>query len=243
MSALAGAQVLIVGGSSGIGFAVAAALIAEGAEVTIASSNPEKVAGAEARLGRRAHGLVLDVRDEASVEAGCGELDRIDHLVYTAGDWGGARQAGRIDGLDLGAAPEVFAVRFWGAIAVIKHALDKLAGNASITLTNGAIAHRPRPGAALSSAMAGAIEHLTRALAIELAPRRVNCVCPGYVVTEVWDGMPEAEREKFLADATAHQPLARAAAPEEIAEAYLHSMRASYATGQIFINDGGFSLV
>jgi len=241
MSALEGTHVLVVGGSSGIGFAVAAALIGEGAEVTIASSDRAKVAAAAARLGTGARGLVADVRDEASIEASLAALDAIDHLVYTAGDWG--RQVQRIDRLDVAAAPDVFAVRFWGAVAVIKCALGKLATEGSITLTNGAIAHRPRPGAALSSAMAGAIEHLTRALAIELAPRRVNCVCPGYVVTEVWDGMPEAERQKFLSDATGHQPLARPAAPEEIAEAYLYSMRASYATGQIFINDGGFSLV
>ncbi len=243
MSRFEGQHVLIVGGSSGIGFAVATALLAEGARVTIASSDPAKVARARQRLGGAARGVTVDVRDEASVASCCAALDGIDHLVYTAGDWGQVRQAQHIGEVDLGIAPGIFAVRFWGAVRVIKHALEPLAEQGSITLTNGSIAHRPRPGAALSSAMAGALEHLVRALAVELAPRRVNCVCPGYVVTEVWDSMPEDARRDFLARATAHQPLPRPAAPQEIAEAYLHAMRASYATGQVFINDGGFSLV
>jgi NAD(P)-dependent dehydrogenase (short-subunit alcohol dehydrogenase family) len=145
--------------------------------------------------------------------------------------------------LDLDTAGEVFAVRFWGALRAVKHAIEHMADEGSITLTNGVVAHRPRKGAPLSTAMAGAIEHLTQGLAVDLAPRRVNVVCPGLVLTEVWDSMPEAQREERLRQMTAAQPLPRAGAPDEIADAYLYLMRGTFSTGQVLVVDGGRTLV
>ena len=95
----------------------------------------------------------------------------------------------------------------------------------------------------MSAAMAGAVEHAALALAVELAPIRVNMVCPGYVKTEVWAGMPEAEREAFLSKMTARQPLPRAAEAAEVAEAYIYLMRGGYTTGQVMRLDGGWSMV
>ena len=93
------------------------------------------------------------------------------------------------------------------------------------------------------TAMAGAIEHLTRALAVDLAPLRVNAVCAGYVLTEVWDRIPEDQREAQLRRMTERQPLPRAGDPAELAEAYLYLMRGTFSTGQVLIVDGGMSLV
>ena len=90
--------------------------------------------------------------------------------------------------------------------------------------------------------MAGAVEHLTRALALDLAPLRVNAVCPGLVLTEVWDSIPEDRREEQLRRMTARLPLPRAGDPAEIAEAYLYLIRGTYSTGQVLIVDGGFTL-
>jgi len=105
------------------------------------------------------------------------------------------------------------------------------------------VAHRPRKGAALNTAMAGAIEHLTRALAVDLAPVRVNAVCPGLVLTEVWNSIPDETRAEQLRRMTARLPLPRAGEPDEVAEAYLHLIRASYSTGQVLIVDGGMTLI
>jgi NAD(P)-dependent dehydrogenase (short-subunit alcohol dehydrogenase family) len=163
-----------------------------------------------------------------------------DHLVYTAGDWP-IRPALTGDSAewDIAGAGQVFAVRFWGALTAIKHGTRFIAPEGSITLTDGAIAHRPRKGAAVSTAMAGAVEHLVRGLAVELAPVRVNGVCPGIVVTEIFGDAPE-ERVREM---TKRQPLARGGTPAELAEAYLYLMRGTYTTGQVLIVDGGRTLV
>ena len=236
-------RVVVIGGSSGIGFAVAQRARDDGAQVVIGSSNGTNVAAAVSRLGANASGTAVDVRDEASVATFFEQLGPFDHLVFTAGDWGAVRAGGALAELDLEGANAIFAVRFWGALAAIKHAQGRISTDGSITLTDGVIAHRPRKDAALNTAMAGAIEHLTRALAVDLAPLRVNAVCPGYVLTEVWDRIPEDQREAQLRRMTERQPLPRAGDPAELAEAYLYLMRGSFSTGQVLIVDGGMSLI
>ncbi|MDA1075088.1 MAG: SDR family oxidoreductase [Proteobacteria bacterium] len=236
-------RVVVIGGSSGIGFAVAQRSRDEGAQVVIGSSGHANVDAAVKKLGERASGFAVDVRDETSVKSFFDEVGSFDHLVFTAGDWGAVRAGSTMADLDLAAAGAILSVRFWGAVAAIKHAQGRISDSGSITLTNGAIAHRPRKGAALSTAMAGAIEHLVRALAVDLAPMRVNAVCPGFVLTEVWNSIPEDQREKRLLQMTQRQPLPRAGSPAEVAEAYLYLMRGTFSTGQVLIVDGGMTLI
>jgi NAD(P)-dependent dehydrogenase (short-subunit alcohol dehydrogenase family) len=243
-TSLSGKRVVVIGGSSGIGFAVARAALDDGATVTIGSSSADKVAAAAARLGNGAQGAVVDVKDEASVAGFFEGAGPLDHLVFTAGDWGGPLLSGQnIPTLDVAAMGGVFGVRFWGAVSAIKHATRALAPDGSITLTNGMVAHRPRKGAAIGSAMAGAVEHLTRALAVDLAPVRVNAVCPGLILTEVWDSIPEDQREERFKQMTARQPLPRVGMPDEVAQAYLYLMRGGYTTGQVLVVSGGSSIV
>jgi NAD(P)-dependent dehydrogenase (short-subunit alcohol dehydrogenase family) len=235
-------RVVIVGGSSGIGAAVAEAALAEGARVMVGSSAQAKVEAAVARLGHGASGFNIDVIDPSNVASAIAGLGGFDHLVFTAGDWGGPRR-GAIKDVDMDAAKGMFSVRFWGALAVVKAALGGIAPDGSITLTNGMIAHRPRPGASVSSAMAGAVEHLAVGMAVELAPIRVNCVCPGYVRTEVWDSIPADSREAQLAAFTKSQPLPRVGEPVEVARAYIYLMAGGYTTGQVLKVDGGMGII
>lgn len=237
---LEGAKVLVVGGGSGIGFAVAEAAAAAGAAVTIASTNAERVAQAAARLGNAAESATLDVTDEAGVQAFF-EGRSFDHIVTTAGDWGGPRRVALAE-MDLAGQAAVFKVRFWGALAVAKHGAPTLPPGGSLTLTDGMIAHRPSKGSAVSTAMAGAIEHLTRGLAVELAPVRVNCVCPGLIRTGVWESIPQEQRQARLTQMTARQLLPRIGEPSEAAEAYLYLMKAGYTTGQVLKVEGGLAL-
>ena len=227
-------KVVIVGGTSGIGLAVAEAALAQGAKVVVASSQQASVDAALKRLGDGAEGHAIDVNDEASVAGVFERIGAFDHLVYTAGDWG-SFVGGPLAGVDLNAAKAALGVRFWGALAVIKHGHGKIAEGGSITLTDGMMAHRPMKGAALSTAILGAIEYLTRGLALDLAPIRVNCVCPGLVMTERNSAMPAAAAERY----TARLPLARGAVPDEVAQAYLYLMRGGYTTGQVLMVDGG----
>ena len=234
---LQGQRVVVIGGTSGIGFAVAHGAHAEGARVVIGSSGHAKVDAAKARLPG-AEGFAVDVKDEASVAAFFERIGPLDHLVFTAGDWG-SFGGGALASVDVANAASAFAVRFWGAVTAAKHAVKTMAQNGSITLTDGMIAHRPRKGAAISSAMAGAVEHLTRALAVELAPIRVNAVCPGLIATEIWNAIPEAQRQERWDRMTRKLLVSRIGTPREAAEAYLYLMRGGYTTAQVLRVDGG----
>jgi NAD(P)-dependent dehydrogenase (short-subunit alcohol dehydrogenase family) len=88
-----------------------------------------------------------------------------------------------------------------------------------------------------------AVLHMTRALAVDLAPLRVNAVCPGFVLTEVWNSIPADRREEQIKQMTQRQPLPRAADPKEVAEAYLYLMRGGFSTGQVLVVDGGRTLI
>ncbi|MBS0409075.1 MAG: SDR family oxidoreductase [Proteobacteria bacterium] len=236
---LDGKRVLVVGGGSGIGLAVAQGAAKAGASVTVASTNLDKLKPAAADVGGEA--AVLDVTDEAAVEAFFAAARPFDHIVTTAGDWGRPR-GGALADLDLQAAADVFKVRFWGALAVAKHGGPRLPTGGSLTLTDGMIAHRPSKGSAVSTAMAGAIEHLTRALAVELAPARVNCVCPGLIRTGIWDSIPDERRQATFERMTSRQLVPRVGEPDEAAAAYLFLMTSGYTTGQVIQVEGGSAL-
>lgn len=236
---LQGARVLVVGGGSGIGFAVARAAKAEGANVTIASTNAGRLEAAAGLLGG-VEWAVLDITDEAAVAAHFRNRGDLDHVVTTAGDWGSARR-GPFVGMDMSEAEALFRVRFWGAAILAKRAAWHLEDGGSITLTSGMSAFKPQKGSVMATAMAGSIEHLTYGLAVELAPIRVNAVFPGGVATEIFAGLPEEMRRTEEARFTS-QPLPRIARPEEVAEAYLYAMKATYTTGQVIKVDGGGEL-
>ena len=237
MSEFSGKKIVIIGGTSGIGLAVAARCAALGADVVVASSSQAKVDAARGVLPTGTVASVVDVTDEPQVAALFERVGPFDHLVFTAGDWG-PMSGSRLRDLDLDRAADVFAVRFWGGLAAAKHAHPSIAAGGSITLTDGLIAHRPRPGAAVSTAMAGAIEHLVTGLAVELAPVRVNAVCPGLIVTDALAAVP-AERITAM---TKRQAVPRVGSPDEAAEAYLYLMRGTYTTGQVLHVDGGMGL-
>jgi NAD(P)-dependent dehydrogenase (short-subunit alcohol dehydrogenase family) len=235
---LSGKTVVVIGGTSGIGFAVARAALDAGARVVVGSSQAAKVEAVAASLGAGASGHTVDVGDEGSVAGFFAAVGPFDHLAYTAGDWS-ASGRGDLGGLAVAEAGAIFKVRFWGAVHACKYAQPNMAAGGSITLTNGMIAHRPSKGSALSTAMAGAIEHLTEGLAVEMAPLRVNCVCPGMVRTEVWNSIPEDGREARIAEMTKRQLIPRIGEPAEVAQAYLYLMRGGYTTGQVLQVDGG----
>jgi NAD(P)-dependent dehydrogenase (short-subunit alcohol dehydrogenase family) len=234
---LEGKRVIVVGGSSGIGFAVAELARAQGANVVVGSSTETRVNAAVERL-QGVTGRVIELRDEASVAGFFAEVGGFDHLVMTAGDWGGPMFVSCRE-LNLTQARELLAVRFWGVLAAVKHCCDTIAQNGSITLTSGMLTHRPRKGAPLATAVGGAVEHLTRGLAMDLAPVRVNAVCPGIILTEHVKQMPEAR----VQSAVMPLPVPRGGSPAEAAKAYVYLMLNGYVTGQVLPVDGGGLLV
>ncbi len=236
---LQGAKILVVGGGSGIGFSVAKTALGEGAEVTIASTNADKLADASARLGGVAT-AVLDITDETAVAAFFAGSGIYDHIVSTAGDWGeGGR--GPVAELDMKKAEDLFRVRLWGSAILAKHGAARLNAGGSLTFTGGMSAWRPAKGSVMATAMAGSLAHLTLGLAKELAPLRVNAVFPGGVATEVYEVLSDSTKAAWQAR-FASFPLPRIGEPDEVAEAFLYLMKAGYTTGQILQVDGGSML-
>ena len=237
-SSLTGKRVVVIGGSTGVGFAVAEAALAEGASLVIGSSQAGNVEAAVKRLGEGASGFAVDVADEADVAAFFEKVGAFDHLVFTAGDWGGSFFAPVRD-LNIAEMQAGLAVRFWGALAAVKHGCRTIAPDGSITLTGGMLAHRPLKGAPVVTAVAGAIEHLTVGLSLDLAPVRVNAVCLGMIGTDRTMTMPEAMLKAF----TDRLPMPRVGDPAEAAQAYIYLMRGGYTTGQVVVVDGGGAVV
>jgi NAD(P)-dependent dehydrogenase (short-subunit alcohol dehydrogenase family) len=233
---LANQRIVIIGGSSGMGLATARAAAAAGAFVTIASGDQGRLDAALAGLPGNCDGAVVDTRSEAGVAALFARAGELDHLVYTAGD---ALRQRPLRDLSVDEARQLFEVRFWGAVAAVKHAAPRVRPGGSIVLTSGTIGVRPAPGAALAAGGAGAIEGLTRGLAVELAPIRVNAVRPGAIRTPMWDRIPEPQREALfatLAERTLTKAIGEAG---QIAATHLFLMENRFVTGTVLTVDGG----
>ena len=233
-------RVVIIGGTSGIGLAVAEASVAEGAQVVVASSSQSRVDTAVARLGAAAIGQVLDVTDSDAAGRLFDSLDVVDHVVYTAGE---ALWLMPIRDLDLERARGFFQTRYFGALNVVHAAADHLRPTGSVTLTSGSAGERPGAGWALAASVCGGVNSLTRALALDLAPIRVNAVAPGVARSPLWSQLSEADRNNLYAELGDSLPVGRVGEVDDIAQAYLYCMTQSYGTGTVLNVDGGSLLV
>jgi len=233
-------RVVVVGGSSGIGLAVAQLAAAQGAKVVIVSSNAERVQKAAESIGPEAQGQAVDVSDERAIATFFTKLGSFDHLVFTAGD---SLQLQELVSTDLQQARRAFELRYWAALAAVKYGSPQLRKGGSIVLTTGIAGQRPRKGWVLAASVCGTIEALTRALAIELAPIRVNAVSPGLVRTNLWQNMSVKEREERYESVGKSLPVGRVGEASDIAQAYLFLMQEGFATGQTVVVDGGAVLV
>jgi NAD(P)-dependent dehydrogenase (short-subunit alcohol dehydrogenase family) len=233
-------RVVVLGGSSGIGLAVAEEAASQGAEVVIVSSKAERVQEAIRSIGGDARGQAVDLSDERAVESFFTSLGAFDHLVFTAGD---SLQLHQLADTDLKQARRAFELRYWSALATVKYGSPQIRKDGSIVLTTGVAGRRPHSGWVIAASVCGTIEALTRALAIELAPIRVNAVCPGVVRTNLWQNMSSAEKEELFESVGKRLPVGRVGEAHDIAQAYLFLMKEGFSTGQTVVVDGGTVLV
>jgi NAD(P)-dependent dehydrogenase (short-subunit alcohol dehydrogenase family) len=229
-------RVVLLGGTSGIGLAAATAAAAAGASVVVASSSAARVDAALERLPATAEGRVVDLLDEAAVGALFVEIGRFDHLVYTAGE---ALALGLVAETSVATARAALELRVWGAYAAVKHAAPHLREGGSIVLSSGSAGSRPHPGWSVGALICGGVEGLTRALAVELAPVRVNAVRPGVVRTDLWRGMAEEDRDGMYAAIAADLPVGRVGEAADVAASCLYLMDNGYTTGTVLTVDGG----
>ncbi|PPQ26699.1 SDR family oxidoreductase [Rhodopila globiformis] len=237
---LGGKRIVILGGSSGIGLAVAQAASREGAAAVIVSSRQARIDAALATLPAGTEGRAADLADEAAVRALFQDLGAYDHMVFTAGD---ALRLGPLAATDLAAARQVFELRYWGAFLAAKHGAGGIRAGGSIVFTSGTAGRRSQAGWTLAASVCAAMEGLTRALAVELAPIRVNIVSPGVVATPLWGAMPPPARDALFEQLGQKLPLGHVGSAEEVAETYLYLIRQTYGTGQVVVVDGGGTLV
>jgi NAD(P)-dependent dehydrogenase (short-subunit alcohol dehydrogenase family) len=234
---LSGKHVVVIGGTSGIGRSVAQQAAAAGARVTVGSRNQKRVSDTVALLGSPAQGRTVDVSDGESVRAFFEAAGAIDHLVLP----GNEVKIAPFGKLPVADAQASMMSKFWGQYMAIKAA--RMAPAGSIVLFSGVASRKPGAGAPALTAINAAVEGLGRALAVELAPVRVNVMAPGIVETELWDTLPEATREVTLKQFTGRQPVSRPGQPEEIAAVVLTMMTSGFMTGAVIDVDGGALLV
>jgi NAD(P)-dependent dehydrogenase (short-subunit alcohol dehydrogenase family) len=237
---LDGARVVILGGSSGIGLATASRAAASGATVIVGSSSAGRIEQALAVLPASAEGHVVDLRSEDAIRDLFSRLGAIDHLVYTAGE---RLQLAAITATDLADARRAFEIRVWGAYAAVKHAAPKLRPGGSIVLSSGSAGMRPQPTWTVAASICGAVEALTRALAVELAPIRVNATAAGVVRSNLWGGLPEADRAGLYAAVAGSLPVGRVGEVEDVAATIVYLLTNGYSTGTVVPVDGGAALV
>ncbi|WP_345856042.1 SDR family oxidoreductase [Shewanella algae] len=210
---------VVIGGTSGIGAELAGQLRAEGAQVHVASR----------RTG-------LDISDEQSVYHFFESVGAFDHLIITAGSFA---PAGRVVDVELAQAKAAFDTKFWGAINAAKQAARYIKHGGSITLTSGMLARKVVAATYVKTAINAALEAVTRVLAKELAPIRVNAVSPGLTDTQAHQGMSDEARNTMYQRAEAALPVKRIGQTADIAMAYLLLLQNPYMTGVVIDVDGG----
>ncbi|MBX5231186.1 MULTISPECIES: SDR family oxidoreductase [unclassified Rhizobium] len=238
-----GQKVIIVGGSSGMGLALARRLLDEGASVTIAGRGQEKLAAACRHLGDhpKLGTHIVDLGQEEEVAALFRESGPVDHIVSTAAEIEGAYQL--LSSLELAAAQKVVQSKFFGPLLLAKYGASRLPSSGSITYTSGIAAYRPLARGSVVAAVNAALEGLVRALAVELAPIRVNAVSPGWVDTPIWSFVAGDAKQARLDAMAQRLPAGRVGQPEDIADAIRFLIGNGFTTGTTLHVEGGHRLV
>ena len=232
-------RVVIIGGTSGMGMALAEKALSEDASsVVVVGRTKEGAEKAASRLGEKVTAMSLDVGNEAEVAAFFNKVGSLDHLVTTAAQL----TYGSLAELKTEAIEQMLASKFWGPFFAARHAAPRLLAGGSITFFSGLAAHRPGPGTSVVASLNAALEGFTKALAVELAPVRVNCISPGVVETAGWSFMAEKDRLALFDHLRTTLPARRIGDPADLADAAVSVMTNPYITGTVLAVDGGGSL-
>lgn len=226
-------RVVIMGGTSGIGLAVAERLASEKAEVIVTGRDPEKLAAVKDRVTAAER---VDGTSEEEVAAFFDRIGEIDHLVLAFSS--GAIGVGPLSDVALANVRAAFDGKLFGYLFAIQRA--RVTG--SITLISAASARAALPGTVALAAVNGAIERMVPPLAAELAPVRVNVVSPGLIDTPWWSFLSDEQREAQFAMAAESAPVKRIGAPGDVAEAVRYLIDATFVTGTIMPVDGGLTV-
>ena len=235
---LGGQTVVVLGGSSGMGFETAKQARSEGANVVLSGRNPERVEHAARELGALSS-AAFDVTDFERLGRFLGDLPKpIDHIMVTAG---GPYYA-RLADIDFTQARRNVEEEFWLPLHLARFATGKVRPGGTLLFIGGTGGRKPSAGPVLTTFTA-AIPALTKALAVELAPIRVNLIAPGFVDTplsaSILGDQLDARREKLRTTL----PIRRVVGPADIAALAIHLMVNTAITGVTYDIDGGQQLI
>ena len=232
---LQGKRVIVLGGTSGIGLAATRQLEAAGARVIAGSRSQSNIDHAKTATGGNVSFRAIDVLDRDALTALFEEQEGFDILVNAA--TGGERASGPFLQMDLDGFQGSFR-KLWGYTNSVRLGTAHMAPDGAITLVSGYPARKANPGASAISTVGNAVEGFVRAIAPEIAPRRINVVAPGMIDTPMFAAQGEA-RVQFLANATRNMLIKRAGTADEVASAILLTLTNDYMTGTTIDVDGG----
>jgi NAD(P)-dependent dehydrogenase (short-subunit alcohol dehydrogenase family) len=231
-----GQRICVVGGTAGIGLAIARSLSSNGAQVIIVGRDRDKARTVAESIGPGVEGRGADVMDAAKVEALFGAVGAVDHLVVTAAQVRG----GMFRDGPLADARFTMEGKFWSQYMCARHAQVRR----SILLFSGTLSRKPMLGTSIIGAVNGAIEALCRSLAVELAPVRVNVIAPGLVRdTDAYAGMPDDAVAAMVAEAADKLPARLVGDGAAVAGMACAVLASTYVTGATIDIDGGGLLI
>lgn len=235
------ADILVVGGTSGIGLETARLAASEGANVIVASrsANDANLSGVASSGAIRS--LAMDACDPAMIEQVMAQIPQLDHIVLSIGTRPGAPT--RFVSTAIEDARRHFDEHFWTVVAVLRCALPlvRVRPESSVTIVTGSISRRPIGGKSFTASYQMALEGLARSLVDELAPIRINVVLPGLLHTPLWDDLTPPDRQSMFEAAEREMPVGRVVSAHCVADAITTLMANSYICGANLSVDGGWS--
>ncbi|KAH8688708.1 putative short-chain dehydrogenases/reductase [Talaromyces proteolyticus] len=251
---LSGTRLLIIGGTSGIGFGVAEASVEHGVSSLILSSSSKN------RLKEAIHKIKksypdsttdittyqCDLSNESKLSQNVQDLFSkvgiIDHIVFTAGDAPTLKPFAEVD---FESIQQTGMVRFFAPLLVARYGYKNLSPSpkSSIILTSGVSSEKPIPGWTVTSSYLSGLHGMMRGLAFDLKPIRVNLVVPGGVDTEMWNILDPQSRATVIEELERQTTTGQIGTVESVVEAYLYCMKDYNLTGSTISTNGGRLLI
>jgi NAD(P)-dependent dehydrogenase (short-subunit alcohol dehydrogenase family) len=209
----------------------------EGARVVVAGRDSEALAAGYD--GEDISAETVDVTDDESISAFAARVGPVDHLVSTVS----ARARGKLADLDRVKLQLSFDTKVIGPAMLAKHFAPQINEGGSIVLFSGVNAFKVNVGYLGVAITNGAVDFLTRSLAVELAPIRVNAISPGVIDTGAWDSLGEDGKRDYFAHISDTNPARRIGTVDDVAEAVLFALTNTFLTGVTLKVDGGEPLI